>query len=316
MRKFNKVVYIGGLNYLPHAPDHLGIRQGFEMLGTDYYILDDIVDYPDHEEVAKKIIEIQPDLVIYGETRPVAGVPPLIKDKIKGLQVFWMLDYRPQTDASNTDYDGGWNHWRQAAPYLDAIIISNKEQIEWWKKDWCLPTFYLPHACWIPPKLEFDEQFKFPTVFIGGRNPFSWYNDRVELIDKINELVGVEWINQGGEGRLQVWKDMPKYYHSSDTVLDISHSWKSRGYCSGRYFYTATLGGCCITKWFEDCEDLFPDGTKHYFNTPEEAAKLIEYYRSHPKEREKNKIKTAQYAWKNHSYKIRFEQLFKLLQSL
>lgn len=87
----------------------------------------------------------------------------------------------------------------------------------------------------------------------------------------------------------------------------------SPGYASGRYFYTSGLGGCAISKRFPDCEELFPEGTKIYFDIPEEAAEKIKFYVANEKERNKIRAKGKDWANKYHNYEVRFSQLFKHL---
>ena len=73
------------------------------------------------------------------------------------------------------------------------------------------------------------------------------------------------------------------------------------------------MGGCAVAKRFPGCEELFPEGTKAYFDTPEEAADKIKYYLENEEERNKIKIAGKKWANKYHTYDVRFKELFKKL---
>ena len=106
---------------------------------------------------------------------------------------------------------------------------------------------------------------------------------------------------------------MAAIYHSSDCCLDISHFWDIDGYASGRYFYTGGFGACSITKRFPGCEELYPEGTKIYFNEADEAVEKIKYYQTHKKEREKVKLVAFEHNKKYHSFQNRFIEIFRKL---
>ena len=142
-------------------------------------------------------------------------------------------------------------------------------------------------------------------------NNGGWYKERFDLLEQLRPF---DHITAGDvEGRNQIWKDMPFLYHTSDCVIDVSHSWTADGYASGRFFYTGGLGACSITKRFPGCEELFPKGTKAYFDTPEEAKELIEFYTTHKEEREMMKLKAWRWNQKHHNYKKKFEEIISKL---
>jgi len=306
---------------LPYSPDHSGILQSLEHLKSigrisDYMIADVSQRLKEGETaMVDCIVERKPDLVVHGMTDSLSQIwPPKIKERLpKTIQVMAMWDYRPQ----ELQYDNLWGKWKHSAPGLDLITLSNKNQLEWWAKDFGVETMYWPHGC-VVQDVEFDEAYAHNTIFVGGRNDSYPYNARVELIDSIARLTPIEWINYaGGDStpeRVKVWKDIGKIYGSAKTTLDISHFWDAEGYASGRYFYTSGLGACAITKRFPGCEELFPEGTKIYFDTPQEAVEKIKYYLEHEDARNEVKRKGKEWANKYHNYTVRFEQLFRKLR--
>lgn len=312
-----KVCIVGNMITLPYSPDHSGIIQGLQILKdkekiSDYFIAD-ISQHQTYGEraIIETIVNGKPDLVIHGMTDSLSQEwPRFVKERLPNvIQVMSMWDYRP--DYMN--YDGFWSKWIESGRYLDLITLSNKNQLKWWAKDFGAKTMYWPHGC-VVKSIEYDSQYEFDTVFVGSRNESTPYNERVKLIDAIDRLTPVKWVNEGGgdsnSARIGIWKDLGKIYGSAKTTLDISHFWDADGYASGRYFYTSGLGGCAIAKRFPGCEELFPEGTKIYFDTPEEAMDKIKYYLNHNDEREKIKIKGKEWANKYHSYEVRFLELF------
>jgi hypothetical protein len=306
-----KIVYCGGLDGVPDAPDHLGIKQGFTDLGWDWHIVDPKLNEPTGEEVADKINAIMPALVIHGNADSLAlQVFPHVAKEIK--QIFWMLDYRTPEMLGQQK----WDLWRTNAPYIDSVFISARDHISLWERAFDCTAYFAPHACWIPPDLQYNESFEHDVLFIGGNHSHGPLNARTELLNQIDKLVSVSFVNATGrEARNLIWKNMPLYYHSSKVVLDVSHFWDNWGYCSGRYWYTATLGACAVTKRFPGCYQFFPDTFKWYFDSAPEAADLIKALLDNDEERKLTKRRVSRYAWRNHSYKIRFQQMLLCLET-
>lgn len=319
-----RVIFVGNLYTLPYSPDHAGVTQALKQLKESDEIEDfEIADPHYHHVSGKNIVdtmkEFGPTLIVHGMTdsltsRWISQIGQAMPDVI---QVMSMWDFRPRI----LNYDGLWETWKEAGKYLKLITLSNKEQLDWWREDFGVMTMYWPHGC-VVKDVEFDPKFQYDCVFVGDRHMAPPYNERVKLIDEIDRLLRqngkkIEWINKPGgdanQERAQLWKDLGKIYYSSKTVLDISHFWQADGYASGRYFYTSGLGGCAISKRFPSCEELFPEGTKAYFDTPEEAVKKILFYIENELARDTMKKRGKVHANKHHTYDVRFKQLFNIL---
>ncbi len=304
---------------LPYSPDHAGVVQALQMFKDqgkieDFMIADPAKHHMAGISVAETIPSFRPNLIIHGMTDSLSsGWPAQIKSVLPdAVQVMSMWDYRPQ----NLNYDGLWDKWRQSGPALDLITLSNKGQLDWWHKDFGVETMFWPHGC-VVKEVEFSEEYTYDSVFVGDKHNSYPYKERVDFIDNISRHLDpykITWVNKGGGDsdpeRAKVWQSLGAIYHSSKVTLDISHFWTDPGYASGRYFYTSGLGACAIAKRFPDCEELFPEGTKIYFDTPEEAADKMKFYIEHEKERNEVKRKGKEWANKYHSYSLRFKQLF------
>ncbi len=87
--------------------------------------------------------------------------------------------------------------------------------------------------------------------------------------------------------------ELHKYYSSAKIVLnDTRTDMKNAGFISNRIFDVTASGGFIISDYMEEIELFYGDSIP-MFNTKEELKELLEYYLSHPEEREK-KAKEAQ----------------------
>ncbi len=304
-----KVCYCGQLDHWPTAPDHLGIKQGMTALGWDWSYVDPT--HPDGADIARKINEIDPDIVFHGNTDSLSKcVPSYVNKNIR--QVFLMLDYRTPDMLPH----GTWDLWKSSAYSLDTIFVSARDHISMWQKAFQRKTFFAPHACYIPPEgLQFNSEYQHKTLWIGQLSESPPLNKRAQLINQISKQINLTIINSHEyTERNKIWTDMPKYYHSSDVVLDISHFWDNWGYCSGRYWYTATLGACAVTKRFPGCETFFPNTLKWYFDSLEEAVELVKGLLNNPNEIVETKSRVANWAWNYHSYKQRFTEMLEIIE--
>lgn len=309
--KKERICYVGELLRTPLAPDHRGVMQGLDWMfrdGTieDYKIVDPLM--LGREEAIRQIKEFNPTVTIHGNTdtlnrgylEPLKGI---------GKQVFWMLDYQPINVLPL--YHGWWDEWTKCAGLLDAIFLSNYDQLQMWSEGFNCPTYFLPHGC-VVQELQYDPKENFKCVFIGGIGEASWYKNRADLIKQIGDFTHINETTV--EGRNEIWKRMPAIYHSSTCLLDISHEWNARGYASGRYFYSAGLGGCSITKHFPGCEEFYKDGVhKLYFDTPEEARYLIDKCQKNPEFVAKIKMNAWIHNKDFHNYRERFNELLSKL---
>lgn len=320
----HRICIVGNMITLPESPDHAGIIQALDKLKEwndieDYFIADVNKNFSlSVEYMVELILAFKPTLIIHGMTDSLSReLPRKIVQAIpvgttKPIQVMSMWDYRPQ----NMNYDGLWQTWKMSGQYLDLVTLSNKNQIDWWKDEFKTKVEYWPHGC-VVQGAQYDPVYEKDTVFLGSRNLSAPYGERVKLLDEIIRHTPVEWINEAGgdsdPARRVVWQNIGKIYYSAKTALDISHFWDAEGYASGRYFYSAGLGACSISKRFPGCEELFPEGTKIYFDTPEEAVDKIKFYVANEKERNEVKKKGKEWANQHHNYVVRFRELFKML---
>lgn len=293
----------------PFAPDHMGWIQGAKKLGLEYKVIDPIKH--DATAVTAQVAAFDPDLVFHGMNNSLEAAQS-IRNGMKAKQVFAMFDYRPDHNR----YDGMFDSWVEISKSLDHVFLSNHDQIPWWREELHAPVDYMIHGSYIPPKPVTDKTLAHPTVFMGGMNDEPPLNARKKLIEEIKSKIDITHVHSyDRDQRNQNWKDMPGLYHSSDTVLDISHFWDVEGYASGRFFYAGCLGGCSITKRFPGCEELFPADCKAYFDTVDEAVELIRYYRTHHYARREMKRKAYYWGKEHHNCANRLQQMIQCVST-
>jgi hypothetical protein len=306
MKQGIRFIYVGELIRTPWAPDHLGIIQGLSQLKNEGVISEwkivDPVLYPD--KVVQDCNAFNADLIVHGNT------DSLDREwcrEIKAPQAFFMGDVQLSKDKYHN-----WNNWIKNSGQFQGLFISNRDQLGMWSEAFKAPAYFWPHGCYVLDKLEKDDAFKHDLLFIGAMNNGGDYQTRFNLITRLNELYPVDHLTRDDvDGRNQIWRDLSKLYHSSNFVLDVSHFWNIDGYASGRYWYSGGYGACSLTKRFPGCEEFYEDKVhKLYFDTPEEAKELIEFYSKHDDSREKIKIAAYERNKNRHNYKVRFLDMF------
>lgn len=87
--------------------------------------------------------------------------------------------------------------------------------------------------------------------------------------------------------------ELHKYYASAKIVLnDTRADMKKAGFISNRVFDVTASGGFLISDYMKEIEDFYGDSVP-MFKNKEELKELLDYYLTHPEEREK-KAKAAQ----------------------
>lgn len=290
----------------------MGIKQAMKELGWEGYTVDPIVG-ESAEEIAAEINGYRPDMVIYGTTVPFSRqICQFVDSNI--YRVFWMLDYSPKPIMQKM-FDSGWQSNSQ---YLDALFVCSEDHVKLWGEAFNLPTYFAPQACYVPSSLEYTKDAEFDLLFIGcvcWDYPFKARAEMLAQIDAVSP-VSITRINESDQTkRNEVFKRIPKYYHSSKIVLDISHFWTNWGYTSSRFWHAASFGACNIVKRFPGCSDFFPEPLKWYFDTPQEAADLVNKLLQDAVLREQTKLAVAEYGWRNHSWTIRLEKMVRCLET-
>lgn len=253
------------------------------------------------------VLAFQPDLVIYA-LRDMIAHPEWrqeIREKLpKAKIVMWYGDLR---DDQTTQIDADCSE-------LDAMFVSNDAQESFYKRKWKVPAVhYLPLGCEPIPKPKPNGMYNFPFVFIGGQFTEGAFQKRMGLIERFKTEAGLTLVNSfEPQTRSRIFQAMPAIYSSSKVSLDISHFTNIQGYTSIRFFEIPAFWGFALTKRFPGCEELYPEDTRVYFDTFDEAVEKKAYYLGHEKERTAMVAKAHKWSY-NHTYDRRFLKMFELL---
>lgn len=285
------------------CPNFRGMQDGLKTLGIDFKMFS---CRPEMNLSTDDVIAYKPDLVVY-------GLLDMVKNKImrnairKGLPkakiIMWYGDFR-------SDKTGG--QIEQDMSEIDMMFVSNNAQNEYYERKWKVPKCeFMPLGCSLYEPV-FKEELSFPFVFVGAKITGSWFLDRAKLIIDF-EKNGLKYVNApadtSAQVRTNIMKEIPNLYYSSKIVLDISHFTDIDGYTSNRYWVIPASKGVALTKRWPGCEAFYPEGTRIYFDTQEEALSKLKYYLDN--EGERFKIRVAGYEQaKNHTYDKRWLQIF------
>jgi len=305
MKKPKKIAIIGATwpEYERYCPNFTGMTKGLETLGIEHHLF---TCRPQLDLDA--LLEYDPDLVVYGLIDMVRNRPLRlrIRESLPNAKiVMWYGDLRNKETGGQIERD---------VSEIDAMFVSNDAQEEYYKSRWKVPAcHFLPLGSQIYEPA-YNPKFDFDFVFIGGLITGAGFLDRARMMWRFKEhgLKVVDGPMRKPEMRAKVMKNMPQIYRSSKVVLDVSHFTDIRGYTSNRFWIITASGGFALTKRWPGCEDFYPEGTRAYFDTFEEALALRDLYLADPDARERIRKAGHEHA-KNHTYDKRFIKMFKIL---
>lgn len=286
--------------YEKYCPSFVGMQDGLKALGIEYKV------FSCRPRVfAQQIVDYEPDLVIY-------GLLDMVKDQVaretirNGLPnakiVMWYGDLRNETTGQIV----------ADMSEIDMMFVSNNAQSKYYEKRWKVPAcHFLPLGASIPYTV-YEEKLDFDFVFIGAELVGQGFTDRAKLMGKFREH-GLKIINADAktdpEMRAKVLKMMPTVYRSSKVCLDISHFTDIDGYTSNRFWNIGAAGGVALTKRFPGCTDFYPENSRAYFDTFEEAIELKDKLIADPIMRNFIRVNAINVA-KQHTYEHRFLEMF------
>jgi len=287
--------------YEKYCPNFTGMMDGLEKLEIEHQLFSCRPQLR-----VSDVIEYEPDFIIYGLLDMVKHPEwrEEIKKKLPNAKiVMWYGDLRDNTTGQiNADMSE-----------IDMMFVSNNDQEEFYKRKWKVKECkFLPLGASIK-NVEYDAHFDFDFVFLGSKITGSSFMDRALEIG-LYQQQGLKLINADAQRfptlRAKILKTMPTIYRSSKICLDISHFTNIDGYTSNRYWNISASGGVALTKRFPGCEKFYPEDSRIYFDTFEEAIEKKNYYLKHPEKLEPIRKRALEVA-KLHEYTERFLEMFK-----
>jgi len=303
-QKFKRIVFIGSdypelEKYCPH---HMGVQKGLSRLDLKWKF----VSCRPKLNI-KEIVDFKPDLVVYGLKDMITEKDwrKEIREKLpNAVIVIWYGDFRDdQTMQMDADcYE------------VDAMFVSNDAQGDYYPRKWKVPVcHYLPLGCEPIEEPLYESKFDLPFIFIGGVMTSGEFYKRAKLMANFRANGGLKVINSyEAPLRAKIFRDMPKIYSSAKISLDISHFTHFKKYTSIRYWEIPAFWGFALTKRWPGCEEYYPEDTRAYFDTYDEAMDKVKYYLERPELR-KEMVEKAHEISYEHTYDKRFNKMFELL---
>lgn len=253
----------------------------------------------------RALIDYKPDLIIY-------GLLDMVKDHNSRLQLRESLPNAKIVIWYGDARTAGTGQISADLSEIDAMFISNDGQADFYKQNWKVPScHFLPLGSELYSPT-YNTLYHYSFVFIGGIFATVGYGERASDILRFKEY-GLKQINGEDPGtRAKVFRMMPSIYRSSKVSLDQSHFTDIPKYTSNRHWIITASGGFSLSKRYPGCEEFYPEGTRAYYDTFEQAIELRDKYLKDHDAREKIRIAGYQHA-QNHTYDHRFKKMFEIL---
>lgn len=288
--------------YEKFCPNFTGMQKGLAALGIEYRLFScrPILN-------VDALIEYEPDFVVYGLIDMVRAKETRMKIR-RALPdariVMWYGDLRNnETGQIRADMSE-----------IDMMFVSNAAQGEYYESLWKVPSCrFLPlgSPVWDAPfKTKYDLDFIFLGAVITGKGFMERARIMMDLRSYHNLTIIDAPAQRKPELRAKILKEMPSIYRSAKVSLDWSHFTDILGYTSNRFWIITAAGGFALTKRWPGCTDFYPEGTRAYFDTMEEAIELRNYYLQNPEKREEIRAKGHIHA-RLHTYEHRFDIMFR-----
>lgn len=147
-----------------------------------------------------------------------------------------------------------------------------------------------------------------PITFFGTYS----YPERIKLIDSLRHVYGEKFRHYGRGGNMREIRGEALNDAIASTVIVVGDSMPSKNYWSNRIYEMLGRGAFLLHPYVEGLETEFVDGM-HYvsykFGDFEDLEKKIDYYLSHPDEREKIKTAGHELVKSKYTYTDRCRQL-------
>jgi len=317
-RLIDNSAFYSAFEKIEHGPHDQGVKE--QMFGR----LIDAVD----AELMDCVERYKPDLIMAVAQSPFHD-HTILNLKAKGIaSAYWFVeDYRFR------------QYWSQKAPLFDFFFTIQRDA--YLKASFeAMPHnnwHYLPLGCdpmvhkpW-KPSASVQQPFRCRIGFMGAP-----YRNRIQVFESLSHLdlgiwgqgwnratlsPGLQKCIREGDRRITAQESV-KIYSSADIVLNLHSSPFTDGisadgdFVNPRTFEVAACGGFQLTDYRKELDEVFSLGEEIVvFHTLEELGELIDYWSSHPRQREIVAQKACQRARRDHSYKIRAGQIVATIEA-
>lgn len=206
---------------------------------------------------------------------------------------------------------------------IDHWFVTDKLMADWLNEETEVEGHYLPAGVFEEEVIMLDKSDqKVPEVaFIGSKGYHPEWAYRPMLINWLEKTYGDNFGHYSGEeGTLGLKRGLHLNQLLADTKIVVGDSlcigFNYPYYISDRLFEITGRGGFLIMPYIKGIEDFFEDGKEiilYEYGDFRQLEFLIDYYLNHDEERELIRKAGFERAKKDHTYVLRWEQIFKEL---
>ncbi len=200
---------------------------------------------------------------------------------------------------------------RDICPHFDLCWTSTKDAVEKYCVEGAIP-FYSPEGANPEVHRPYGEEKTVDVSFVG-----QCYGNRPEIIRGLKDR-GISVVTYGygwPNGPLPT-QEMVRMYSRSRINLGFGGvAGHKDTYClKGRDFEIPMSGGLYLTEYQPELEKCYVLGEEVVvYRGFEDLVKIIRHLLSHPEEAERIREKGARRARKDHTWEMRFEQIFRIM---
>jgi spore maturation protein CgeB len=242
----------------------------------------------------------KPDIVFFILSRNEIDKATLleIRDELGVTTLNWFCDDHWRFDDFSRDY----------APCFSWVVTTDAQAVSKYKAIGVNNVILSQWACNHYLYSKFNIPYKYDVTFVGQP-----HGDRIKVITGLRKAgLKVETFGYGWPGGRVSTYEMNRIFCQSRININLSNSSVGRtNQIKGRDFEIPGCGGFMITGENPSIANYFIPGEEivAYKDTPELVEKA-RYYLAHDKEREAIREKGYKRVLAEHTYKIRFEQIF------
>jgi len=189
--------------------------------------------------------------------------------------------------------------------HYDFVFCAQKEGARKLRRRKKVNAFWIPLGCDPQIHKKIDLEKKIDLAFVGTEGKKSL---RGVLLKKIKEKYPNSFLGKAD------YQEMSEIYSSAK----IGFNYSIRNDINMRCFEVMSCGALLLTNYIKNngLEELFED-RKHLvvYRNPKELYNLIDYYLSHPQEREQIAYAGHQLVASQHTYKDRLREMFEYIRA-
>lgn len=264
--------------------------------------------------LVEAVERFEPDLVLFNHN----SIPPELITRIRKQSKAKLAVWYP---------DHMCNFGRQylLASDLDAWFFKDPYMVETFRAKLGINAHYLPQACnprWHRRvELTDSDRKKYECDLTVASNMYYYRAKMLEPFKAYNlRIWGVSyprWLHSSLRSCYQdiyvAGEEKAKAFNAAKIIVNTMHYGEIDG-VNLRVFEAAGCGGFQITDWKETIPSLFePDHEIATFHTLAELKEKVDYYLSHPEERQEISDRAYARAHREHTYERRLKKMFDVL---